>query len=53
VSDENTPMPFCITCNKVITADNAMLHVGHNTGNKSFRQIYDDAVKNTQVRTDE
>lgn len=45
MSDENTPLPFCITCNKVIkTVEEMMFHAEHKTGQKSFRQIYDDAV---------
>ena len=44
---EDTPLPFCFTCNKVINLDNAILHLGHNTGKKSWRQMYDEAIHDT------
>lgn len=48
MGDENTPLPFCFTCNKVIqSVDGAMFHVKHNVGQKTFKQIYDDAMHDT------
>ena len=44
----DTPLPFCITCNKVIKdISDAMFHATHNVGTKSFNQIYRDAIHDT------
>ena len=45
---EDTPLPFCFTCNKVIQAvEEMMFHVNNKTGKKSWRQMYDEALHDT------
>jgi len=48
VGKEDTPLPFCFTCNKVIqTVEEMMFHASHKTGKKSWRQMYDEAMHDT------
>ncbi len=43
---EETPLPFCFTCNKVIKVDpvDVMFHLKHKTGTKTWKQIYNQAI---------
>ena len=47
---EHTPLPFCFTCNKVLTIDTVLLHIEHRTGKQSFMDIYNEAVSNVESK---
>jgi len=43
-------MKFCFDCNKVITINNILSHANHRIGEKTFKQIYDDAISKSEER---